>query len=62
MPDISMCFDGDKCERKHECYRYMAIPNGAEQSYIKFAEQICVDPEYKEFESIDGRRVRKYEE
>ena len=39
MPDISMC-NNEKCDKKNECYRYMAIPNSW-QSYADFDEKDC---------------------
>jgi hypothetical protein len=33
MPDISMC-PGGECPKRHDCYRYRAIPNGHRQSYF----------------------------
>lgn len=39
MPDISMC-SNEACERKKDCYRYVAIPSSW-QSYMQFDEKDC---------------------
>ena len=35
MPDISMC-QNDSCPSRHQCTRYMAIPNPHRQTYASF--------------------------
>lgn len=50
MPDISMCTN-KKCEKKHQCYRYMAKPSWR-QSYSAF-ENSCKPDKRKMFFKID---------
>ena len=33
MPDISMC-DNQSCPMRHECYRFMAVPNPYRQAWF----------------------------
>jgi len=40
MPDITMC-QQENCEKKLECFRYMAEPNPKWQSYVEFNEEFC---------------------
>lgn len=40
MPDISMCRNM-KCEKRYECYRYMAMPNPYWQSFASFDNEEC---------------------
>lgn len=49
MPDITMCFNAD-CDRKHDCYRYMARPS-LYQSYSEFSED-CKKNDYRNFIEI----------
>jgi len=51
MPDKYMCMN-EACERKTDCYRYMAVPSEPWQSYFKPDEKNCED-----FTPIDGRRT-----
>jgi hypothetical protein len=50
MPDITMCC-GTRCDKKYECYRYMAVPN-IYQSVASFADH---DGECDNFLEIQGR-------
>ena len=45
------------CEKKNECWRYMAIPSQY-QCYMEF-QNICKNPTYKYFYQIDGKPIRK---
>jgi len=56
MPDIVMCRN-PTCEKKNECWRYMAIPSQY-QCYMEF-KNICKSPTYQWFYPIDGRPIRK---
>jgi len=56
MPDIAMCRNST-CEKKNECWRYMAIPSQY-QCYMEF-QNICKNPTYKYFYQIDGKPIRK---
>ena len=43
MPDISMCLN-KTCDKRKNCYRFMAIPNPYRQSYMEFKpdeEGVC---------------------
>lgn len=40
MPDISMCRN-NACEKRYECYRYMAVPNPYRQSIASFTHEDC---------------------
>jgi len=44
MPDISKC-QGKKCNKKEQCYRFMAIPD-LYQSYSNFETQCLPENEY----------------
>ena len=57
MPDIVMCRN-PTCEKKNECWRYMAIPNQTYQHYMEF-QNICKSPTYQWFYPIDGKSIRK---
>ena len=37
MPDISLCANGDTCDLRFSCYRFLAFPSQA-QSYIESPE------------------------
>lgn len=51
MPDISMCF-GKDCDRREQCYRYMAKPNQV-QTYSDL-EHDCKKHNYRnQLEFID---------
>ena len=44
--DIALCAN-KKCERRHECFRYMAAPNRKWQTYSLFDEKEtegCFEP------------------
>lgn len=46
MPDISMCRN-ERCDKKKECYRFMAIPYRRWQTYTLFDENdisLCFEP------------------
>jgi len=46
MPDISMCRN-ERCDKKKECYRFMAIPYRRRQTYTLFDENdisLCFEP------------------
>ena len=56
MPDLAMC-NNDKCKRKLQCYRFMAIPNRYRQSWSYFAHYEC-----HAFLPIEGRRIKSEHE
>ena len=63
MNDITMC-QNENCERKLECYRYMAVPDDYWQSFSQY-EYICYKDEnnkennYKYFYYIGNKPTRE---
>jgi hypothetical protein len=57
MVDISHC-TYELCEKKLECWRFMAIVDTNHCSFAEF-HTICKAPDYDYFYKIDGKKVRE---
>lgn len=45
MPDISMCLN-DRCVKRKECYRYMAVPSTYIQSFNPYSPDNNTEEEF----------------